>query len=73
MRRFLISILPFLLPLSCPAQQSRHITFHYAFTIRNVPQGQKVESEVDGQKWEQVLDNFSFTDATTRTAATAGR
>jgi len=43
MRIFLISVLAFLLPLSCSAQQSRHFTFHYAFTIRNVPQGQKVE------------------------------
>jgi Transglutaminase-like superfamily len=43
MLRFFICVVAFLLPLSCPAQQSRHFTFHYAFTIRNVPQGQKVE------------------------------
>jgi hypothetical protein len=43
MRNLLISVLAFLLPVSCLAQQSRHFTFHYAFTVHNVPQGQKVE------------------------------
>jgi transglutaminase-like putative cysteine protease len=33
----------FLLPLSCSAQQTRHFTFHYSFTVRNVPTGQKIE------------------------------
>jgi hypothetical protein len=28
--------------LSAPAQDSRHFTFHYAFTVRNLPAGKKV-------------------------------
>jgi transglutaminase-like putative cysteine protease len=43
MCKFVIFVLAFLLPLSGLAQQSRHFTFHYAFTVRNLPQGQKVE------------------------------
>ena len=43
MRKILISIFAFVLSLPCLAQQSRHFTFHYAFTVRNIPQGQNVE------------------------------
>jgi hypothetical protein len=32
-----------LLSLSAVAQQSRHFTFHYAFSVRNVQPGQKIE------------------------------
>ena len=32
-----------LLPVFCLAQQSRHFTFHYGFTVRNVEPGQKVQ------------------------------
>jgi transglutaminase-like putative cysteine protease len=31
------------LSLSALAQQSRHFTFHYAFAVRDVPSGQKIE------------------------------
>ena len=32
-----------LLPIPIWAQQSRHFTFHYGFSVRNVPSGQKIE------------------------------
>src|SRR5215472_18209887 len=32
----------FILTLSAFAQESRHFTFHYAFTVKNVPEGQKL-------------------------------
>jgi hypothetical protein len=35
--------LMFALSLSAFAQQSRHFTFHYAFTVGNVQPGQKIE------------------------------
>src|SRR5277367_5244415 len=28
--------------ISAPAQESRHFTFHYAFTVKNIPAGKKV-------------------------------
>ena len=43
MRKLLLSLVVFLAPLLSSAQQSRHFTFHYAFTVRDIPQGQKVE------------------------------
>ena len=36
----LASLLAFTLP--CFAQESRHFTFHYAFTVKNVPSGKNV-------------------------------
>ena len=41
MRKFALVFLFFALPTL--AQQSRHFTFHYAFTVRNVEPGQKFE------------------------------
>jgi transglutaminase-like putative cysteine protease len=41
MRKFFA--LFFLFSVSCFAQQSRHITFHYSFTVGNVLPGQKIE------------------------------
>ena len=32
----------FVLGLTAPAQDSRHFTFHYAFTVKNLPAGKKV-------------------------------
>src|SRR6185369_14127952 len=29
-------------PIFARAQEARHFTFHYGFTVKNVPQGQKV-------------------------------
>jgi transglutaminase-like putative cysteine protease len=37
-----LSSLFFLLALAASAQDSRHFTFHYAFTVRNLPAGKKV-------------------------------
>jgi transglutaminase-like putative cysteine protease len=37
-----LSSLSFALALSALAQDSRHFTFHYAFTVRNLPAGKKV-------------------------------
>jgi hypothetical protein len=37
-----LSSLFFVLVLSVRAQDSRHFTFHYAFTVRNLPAGKKV-------------------------------
>jgi transglutaminase-like putative cysteine protease len=38
----LLSSLVFALALSVHAQDSRHFTFHYAFTVKNLPAGKKV-------------------------------
>ncbi len=37
-----ISVFVFLVASIAAAQSSRHFTFHYAFTVKNVPEGQKV-------------------------------
>jgi transglutaminase-like putative cysteine protease len=42
MKRFLLYLLV-LLPMSAWAQQSRHVTFHYAFSVSSVQPGQKIE------------------------------
>jgi len=42
-RRILISLLLLLVPgMSALAQSTRHFTFHYAFTVKNVPSGEKL-------------------------------
>jgi transglutaminase-like putative cysteine protease len=47
MRKFLVFafllVATFLFVSSASAQQSRHFTFHYAFTVRNLQPGQKLE------------------------------
>jgi Transglutaminase-like superfamily len=43
MRKTFLFFFVLLLSLSALAQQSRHFTFHYAFTVRNVPPVQKIE------------------------------
>ena len=43
MRKTFIFFFVLLLSLSALAQQSRHFTFHYAFSVRNVPSGRKIE------------------------------
>jgi transglutaminase-like putative cysteine protease len=43
MRKMFFSMFMLLLSLSAFAQQSRHFTFHYAFTISNPQPGQKIE------------------------------
>ena len=43
MRKLFLFAFAVLLSLSALAQQSRHFTFHYAFTVRNVQPGQKLE------------------------------
>src|SRR5271169_6674858 len=42
MLRKLCVLLPLLLSLASLAQDSRHFTFHYDFTVRNLPVGKKV-------------------------------
>jgi transglutaminase-like putative cysteine protease len=42
MRKILASVFFFLLTLPAFSQESRHFTFHYAFTVKNLPAGQKV-------------------------------
>lgn len=37
-----LSLLLLAFALSARAQDSRHFTFHYAFTARNLPAGKKV-------------------------------
>ncbi|HZR31624.1 MAG TPA: transglutaminase domain-containing protein [Terriglobales bacterium] len=44
MRRFYVFIFLVLLSWSAAAQQSRHFTFHYAFTVRNIEPGQAIEA-----------------------------
>ncbi len=43
MRKIFLSSLVLLLSLSAFAQHSRHFTFHYAFSVRNIQPGQKIE------------------------------
>jgi len=43
MRKLFLFALVVLLSLSAFAQQSRHFTFHYAFGVKNVQPGQKIE------------------------------
>ena len=43
MRKTFLFFFVFVLSFSALAQQTRHFTFHYAFTLRNVPPGQKIE------------------------------
>jgi transglutaminase-like putative cysteine protease len=38
----LLTAVPLLISASAVAQSTRHFTFHYAFTVKNVPQGQHV-------------------------------
>ncbi len=42
MRKIFLLVVLFL-PLSAFGQQTRHFTFHYGFTVRNVPPGKKLE------------------------------
>ncbi len=43
MRKLFLFVLAILLSLSAFAQQSRHFTFQYAFSVKNVQPGQKIE------------------------------
>ncbi len=44
MLRKLVALLPlFVFTLSTLGQESRHFTFHYAFTVKNVPPGKKIQ------------------------------
>ena len=43
MRKTFLFSFVLLLSLPALAQQNRHFTFHYAFSVRNVPAGQKIE------------------------------
>ena len=36
-----LSSLSFAIALAAVAQDSRHFTFHYAFTVKNLPAGKK--------------------------------
>jgi hypothetical protein len=43
LRKFcILSSVLFVLTLSLAAQDSRHFTFHYAFTVKDLPAGQKI-------------------------------
>lgn len=42
LRKIFLLLLVFAFPLAAFAQESRHFTFHYAFTVKNVPEGKKV-------------------------------
>lgn len=43
MRKTILFIVVLFLALSASAQQSRHFTFHYGFSVRNIQPGQKVQ------------------------------
>ena len=43
MRKLFLSAFVVLLSLSAFAQQSRHLTFHYAFSVKNVQPARKIE------------------------------
>src|SRR5512140_145330 len=51
-----ISIFLFLISSILSAQSSRHFTFHYAFTVKNIPAGQKV------RVWFPAAHSDSFQD-----------
>jgi len=42
LRKICVLLLLFALSLAALAQDSRHFTFHYAFTVKNLPSGKKV-------------------------------
>jgi hypothetical protein len=42
LRKILVILPVFILSLCALAQESRHFTFHYAFTVKNLPAGKKV-------------------------------
>lgn len=42
LRKLFLFLALFTLPLSAVAQESRHFTFHYGFTVKNLPAGKKV-------------------------------
>lgn len=42
LRKLAVLLSLFVLTLSALGQESRHFTFHYAFTVKNLPAGQKV-------------------------------
>lgn len=42
LRKFCVSLSLLVMPLVASAQQSRHLTFHYAFTVKNLPANKKV-------------------------------
>ena len=43
MRKTFLFFFVLLMSLSALAQQSRHFTFHYAFAVRDIPSGEKIE------------------------------
>ncbi len=42
LRNFILSLVTCLLAVAAQGQQSRHFTFRYSFTIRNVPSGERI-------------------------------
>jgi transglutaminase-like putative cysteine protease len=42
-RKFFVPMFLFVMTLPAFAQESRHFVFHYAFTVKNVPAGKKVQ------------------------------
>jgi transglutaminase-like putative cysteine protease len=43
MRKLVVLVLTLITPLCSSAEESRHFTFHYAFTVRNIQQGEEIE------------------------------
>ncbi len=53
---FVILLLASLVPTS-PAQESRHFTFHYTFTVKNLPANEKVRiwfPQAKSDRWQEV-------------------
>src|SRR5271167_3710391 len=58
LRRSLLSLLLVFLSLSALAQNERHFTFHYAFTVKNVSPGERV------RVWVPLAHSDAFQDVT---------
>jgi len=55
-RKSLLFFLPFALCLTAFSQESRHFTFHYGFTVKNLPAGQKVRIWIPAAQSDQYQD-----------------
>jgi transglutaminase-like putative cysteine protease len=58
LRKVCVSLsLSLVLALSAPAQNSRHFTFHYAFTVKNLPSGKTIRiwfPQAKSDAWQEV-------------------
>ena len=57
LRKVCMSLSLFAFAVSTSAQESRHFTFHYAFTVKNLPEGKTVRVWIPAAQsdtWQEV-------------------